>query len=124
MLSNPAFATDKAGWDFILVGTDYDAVVANRFTNGGRALGQVLTPEPRSGRPQVRIHVRRWRDIIDENRRRLNFMTSNLERDPTPGEASGGLWPLNRLHEDPFIGKGVRHGRWRPVSGGGVPGNS
>jgi len=36
VLSNPAFATDKAGWDFILVGTDYDAADDRKcgFTSG------------------------------------------------------------------------------------------
>ncbi|PZS17608.1 MAG: histidine kinase [Pseudonocardiales bacterium] len=83
VLKNAAFATDKATWDFILVGTDYDELVENRFIEGGRSQGQVLAPPPKSGRPTVRVFVRRWRDILDENRGRLRFMTSNLEHDPS-----------------------------------------
>lgn len=40
VLKNAAFATDKAEWDFILVGTDDDDVVENRFTEGSRIAGR------------------------------------------------------------------------------------
>jgi hypothetical protein len=92
VLSNPAFATEKAEWDFILVGTDYDDIVENRFIeHTPRALGKVLDPSPRAGRPRVRAYVRRWRDMLDENRRRLAFMTTNLEHDPTLEEGLGHI---------------------------------
>jgi hypothetical protein len=83
VLKNPAFASEKASWDFILVGTDYDDLVENRFLDEGRTQGQILAPPPKSGKPTVRVFVRRWRDILDENRGRLRFMTSNLEHDPS-----------------------------------------
>jgi hypothetical protein len=91
VLENKAFATDKVDWDFILTGTDYDSSVENRFTEETQALGQVLAPPAKSGRPCVRVYVRRWRDILDENRRRLAFMTSNLEHDPTLQEGLGHI---------------------------------
>jgi hypothetical protein len=91
VLSNAAFATDKAEWDFILVGTDYDDVVENRFTEDTRTLGQYLDPPRRTGRPRVRAFVRRWRDVLDENRRRLAFMTDNLEHDPTLEDGLGHI---------------------------------
>lgn len=83
ILEKSVFATEKASWDIILVGTDYDSVVENRFLAGARAQGLVLSPEPKPGRPTVRVFVRRWRDILDENRTRLRLMTSNLEHDPS-----------------------------------------
>lgn len=83
ILANPAFATDKATWDFLLIGTAYDDVLENRFIEGARQLGQVFGPPRKTGRPAVRIFVRRWRDVLDENRSRLRFMTSNLEHDPS-----------------------------------------
>jgi hypothetical protein len=83
ILEKPVFATDKASWDLILVGTDYDSVVENRFTEGARSQGLVLSPQAKPGKPMVRVFVRRWRDILDENRTRLRFMTSNLEHDPS-----------------------------------------
>jgi hypothetical protein len=83
ILEQPVFATDKATWDIVLVGTDYDSVVANRFMGGARSQGLVFNPEARPGRPAVRVFVRRWRDILDENRLRLRLMTDNLEHDPS-----------------------------------------
>lgn len=62
---------------------DYDSVVENRFAEGTPSQGLVLSPQAKSGKPAVRVFVRRWRDIIDENRTRLRFMTSNLEHDPS-----------------------------------------
>ena len=83
ILEKPVFATDKASWDLILVGTDYDSRVENRFAEGARSQGLVLSPQAKPGKPMVRVFVRRWRDILDENRTRLRFMTSNLEHDPS-----------------------------------------
>ena len=97
VLENKAFATNKADWDFVLVGTDYDGVVENRFTEDTKSLGQVLAPPEKTGRPRVRVYVRRWRDILDENRRRLAFMTSSLEHDPTIEE---GLAHIREQYAD------------------------
>lgn len=77
------FATDRAMWDLILVGTDYDSVVEDRFIAGSRSEGLVLAPEPKPGRPRVRVFVRRWREILDENRARLRLITDSLEHDPS-----------------------------------------
>lgn len=83
VLEKSAFATDKATWDIILVGTDFDSVVENRFIPGHRSEGLVLGPDAKPGRPRVRVFVRRWRDILDENRARLRLVTANLEHDPS-----------------------------------------
>lgn len=84
--TNAAFATDKASWDFILLSTDYDELVDDRIQAEHRDTGQFLAPAPKSGRPQVRAFVRRWRDVIDENKRRLDFVTAALEHDPSIAE--------------------------------------
>lgn len=83
VLSTAAFASDKATWDFILVTTDYDDVVRRRIIGEDRELGLYLTPEKESGRPLVRAYVRRWRDLLDENQRRLEFVTTALKHDPS-----------------------------------------
>lgn len=85
ILSNSAFATGKSSWDLILVGTDYDQVVENRITPEGHSSGsgEFLAPPPTGGRPTVRAFVRRWRDIIDENRSRLTMLTNSLEHNPS-----------------------------------------
>lgn len=65
------------------MGIDYDDVVENRFVQGARSQGLVLSPTAKPGKPTVRVFVRRWRDILDEHHTRLRFMTSNLEHDPS-----------------------------------------
>lgn len=78
-----AFATDKASWDLILVATDYDDLADDRILEGHQDTGRFLAPGSRPGRPQVSAYLRRWRDIIDENKRRLDFVTAALEHDPS-----------------------------------------
>jgi hypothetical protein len=97
IIENSVFATDKATWDIILVGTDYDSVVENRFIAGSRSEGLVLAPEPKPGRPRVRVMVRRWREILDENRARLRLITDNLEHDPS---LEDGLSHIRRRYAD------------------------
>ncbi|MGW8433272.1 ATP-binding protein [Curtobacterium citreum] len=86
VVSTPAFASERARWDFILAVTDYDEVIENSFRSDDREVGLVLEPEQKPGRPAVRAYVRRWSDIIAENKRRLDFVTSSLEFDPSLAE--------------------------------------
>jgi hypothetical protein len=83
VLKTSAFASDRAVWDFILVVTDFDDVIENSFKGEDREVGLILEPDKKPGRPTVRAYVRRWRDIIDENKRRLEFATRSLEFDPS-----------------------------------------
>jgi len=92
VIGNPAFATDRAEWDFVLVCTDYDEVVENRIGSGS-GLGGFLAPQQKPGRPLVRAFVRRWRDVLDENARRLDFVSTALEHDPSIAEG------LNHVRE-------------------------
>jgi hypothetical protein len=82
---NRAFASGSSAWDVILVVTDYDTVVRNRLENN-RDDGRVKEIQAELDKPRVTYFVRRWRDIIDENRRRLDFVTSVLEHDPSLSE--------------------------------------
>jgi hypothetical protein len=86
VVSTSAFASERAIWAFILVVTDYDEVIENSFKSENREIGLVLEPERKPGRPAVRAYVRRWSDIIAENKRRLDFVTSSLEFDPSLAE--------------------------------------
>lgn len=97
VLSNPAFTGDKTTWDFILVITDYDDVVRRRIIGEDREIGLYLAPEKEPNRPLVRAYVRRWRDVINENKRRLDFMTSALEHDPSITE---GLEYVRQQYRD------------------------
>lgn len=86
VVDNAAFASDRSVWEFILVVTDYDGVMDNSIIGSDRELGLVFEPVKKPGRPTVRAYVRRWRDIIDENKRRLEFVTNSLEFDPSLAE--------------------------------------
>jgi hypothetical protein len=81
--ANAAFASDKSTWEFILVVTDFDDVVNNSIKGENREIGLLFEPEKKPGHPLIRAYVRRWRDIIDENKRRLEFVSSALEHDPS-----------------------------------------
>lgn len=83
ILSTAAFTGDRTTWDVILVVTDYDDLVRRRITGEDQELGLFFDPKKEQGRPLVRAYVRRWRDVIDENKRRLEFMTTALEHDPS-----------------------------------------
>lgn len=95
--ANAAFASDRAIYDFILVVTDFDDVVNNSIKSENRELGLLFEAEKKAGHPLVRTYVRRWRDIIDENKRRLEFVTSALEHDPSLPE---GLAFLREQYSD------------------------
>lgn len=97
ILSTPAFTGDRTTWDIILVVTDYDDLVRRRITGEDVEVGLFFDPQKEQGRPLVRAYVRRWRDVIDENKRRLEFMTSALEHDPSITE---GLQHVRDVYSD------------------------
>ena len=81
--TNSAFATQSATWDIVLLVTDIDEVVSNRFLDPNTGLIQDIN---HPGKPRVRSFVRRWADVIEENRHRLTFYSEALEHDPTAHE--------------------------------------
>ena len=89
IFSGPQFSSSTAHWDLILVGTALDDVAENRIFKEDFELGKFWEPSPKAGRPRVTAYVRRWRDLIDENRRRLDFVTRTLEHDPSISEGLG-----------------------------------
>ena len=97
ILSTAAFTGDRTSWDLILVVTDYDDLVRRRIKGDDFELGLFFEPQKEQGRPLVRAYVRRWRDVIDENKRRLEFMTNALEHDPSITE---GLQYVRSEYED------------------------
>jgi len=97
ILSTAAFTGDRTSWDLILVVTDYDDLVRRRIKGDDFEIGLFFEPQKEQGRPLVRAYVRRWRDVIDENKRRLEFMTNALEHDPSITE---GLQYVRSEYED------------------------
>ena len=84
IVKNPQFRSAAAQWDIILVGTHLHDIARNRIHEQAFELGRFWTPaKPAADAPRVTCYVRRWRDIIDENRRRLDFLTSVMRHDPS-----------------------------------------
>jgi hypothetical protein len=86
ILNDPQFSSSTAHWDLILVATSIDDVVRNRIQDEDFELGRFWGPRHKPGQPRVTAYVRSWRDIIDENKRRLDFVASVLQHDPTIAE--------------------------------------
>lgn len=81
------FASGDSEWDVLLVGNAYDKRVLGDVQSGRRPdLGLVYAPDREIGHPTVRVFVRSWRTIIDQNRQRLDFVSRNLNLDPSLGE--------------------------------------
>jgi hypothetical protein len=95
--NDPQFSSSTAQWDLILVTGSLDKPAKSRIQNADFELGKFWSPEPEQGQPKVTAYVRRWRDIIDENRRRLDYLTSTLQHDPSLSE---GLGYIRAKHAD------------------------
>ncbi|MFG1820399.1 hypothetical protein ACGFIF_42035 [Kribbella sp. NPDC049174] len=108
LVDNPQFHSDSAEWDLILVCTEMQPIARHRIHSDGLATGKFWAQAERpAGTPKVTAHVRRWRDLIDENRRRLEFFTSALTLDSSLGEGMAyvreryaELLPPQMLEED------------------------
>lgn len=68
-----------------------------RTQGGDFETGKFWAPSTEGGEPKVTAYVRRWRDIIDENRRRIDYLTSIIQHDPS---ISDGLSYLRDKHAD------------------------
>ncbi len=118
ILSGPQFSSSTAHWDLILVATSLDDVAQNRLQADDFEIGRFWGPAPKPAQPRVTAYVRRWRDIIDENKRRLDFVTSALEHDPTIFE---GLDYVRQKYADLLPSSVVGHAAGLASSADGRP---
>nr|WP_095971827.1 ATP-binding protein [Rhodococcus erythropolis] len=83
IVDDPRFHGNGTTWDIILVGTEIEPAAQRRVHEGHLPTGRVhhVDPSP-AGAPEVNIFVRKWRDVIDENRRRLAYLTHVMHLDP------------------------------------------
>ena len=91
---NQAFHVGQSEWDIVLVVSSIgrDSVREIKDKNTG-LFKEYIEP----GEPHVRMFVRTWASIIDENRRRLDFMNASLSINPDSDE---GLIYLRDLYPD------------------------
>ena len=95
ILDNPAFATARSEWDFILVGTNRKDVARRRIKDGPD--DGMFWEHSEQGKPRVRAFVRTWSDIIAENNQRLDFLSRGLQLDPS---VQDGLRHLQTTYAD------------------------
>jgi hypothetical protein len=74
--SDERFKSPDVTWDFWLLGDDMDKAVEAAAHQPERPLGLYLQGA------NYRIWVRRWAEVIEENRQRLHFYRSHLEYEP------------------------------------------
>ncbi len=89
--TNPQFGGSTAQWDIILVGARLDDVAKNRIRTNGQDVGRFWAPEPKPGAPRLTAYVRQRRDVIDENKRRLDYLIAALEHDPSTDESLASI---------------------------------
>jgi hypothetical protein len=89
VLTDPSFAGDgDVVWDFVLVGSRVERAVGNRVRGYAEPEGLVLGPlrSGRHGGPTVRVFVRSWRAVLEENRSRLRYYRTVMDHDPSADE--------------------------------------
>ena len=68
-----AFQTPDVTWDFWLVGDQYDSYIDEVVHQDNLPVGVALQKRPYT------VRVRRWAEIIEENRQRLHFYQEHLQ---------------------------------------------
>jgi hypothetical protein len=67
------FKDPAVTWEFWLVGNDIDSVAEEMATQENMPIGVVMQ------RPTYTIRVRRWSEVLEENRQRLHFYRQHLD---------------------------------------------
>jgi hypothetical protein len=70
---DPAFKAPNVTWDFWLVGDDYDGYIEEMVHQDTRPIGVASQKHPYT------VRVRRWAEILEENRQRLHFYRERLD---------------------------------------------
>jgi hypothetical protein len=72
--SDERFRAVKATWDFWLLANDYDSFVAVKAAQPNRPDGLIIEFKD----PHIRIWVKTWAQVLEENRSRLRFIERSL----------------------------------------------
>lgn len=90
LFEDARFHSGSSSWDLILVGGKISNSVRRDILDP--ATGMFWRYEgDTSHEPKVAAFVRSWRDVIDENLRRLSFFTAAMEQDPSLSESIAAL---------------------------------
>lgn len=72
ILTQPDFVNTSTTWNFFLVGSEYDDVIKERITQDDRPQGLM------TDKPNYKVWVKSWAEIIRECEGRLKFVQDNL----------------------------------------------
>lgn len=72
ILSQPDFVNTSTTWNFFLVGSEYDEVIKERITQDDRPQGLM------TDKPNYKVWVKSWAEIIRDCDSRLRFVQDNL----------------------------------------------
>ena len=72
ILSQPDFVNTSTTWNFFLVGSEYDEVIKERITQDDRPQGLM------TDKPNYKVWVKSWAEIIRDCESRLKFVQDNL----------------------------------------------
>jgi hypothetical protein len=89
------FRDVTARWDFWLLTNEYDEFAAAEARQTGRPRNLIWDKDD----PPMRVWLKTWSQLIDENRARLRFMQKELDYDPVQEDA---LERLKLRHADLF----------------------
>ncbi|MDE0924673.1 MAG: hypothetical protein OSA96_16980, partial [Aurantimonas coralicida] len=82
ILGQPDFLGTSTFWNFYLVSGEYDDNVKERITQKDRAFGLFLD------KPNHRVWVKSWADLILDAENRLDFIQTKLQIEVTAEEIS------------------------------------
>lgn len=92
--ANAAFHVGQSEWDIVLVVSSFGRGVTREIEDKNTGMFHQYC-EP--GEPHVRMFIRSWASVLDENRRRLDFMNKSLSINPDGVE---GISYLKDLYPD------------------------
>ena len=72
ILAQPDFVNTSTTWNFYLITSEYDDVVKQRITQDNRPLGLMID------KPNYKVWVKSWAEIIRDCENRLKFVQDNL----------------------------------------------
>jgi len=84
IVKDERFNSPQVTWDFWLIGDDMDSIVEELSHKPGQPHG-LYSPGQ-----NYNIWVRRWAEILEENRQRLHFYREHLDHEPPPDEGLEG----------------------------------
>ncbi len=90
ILGQPDFINTSTNWNFYLVGSEYDEIVKQRINQENRPHGLMID------KPNCKVWVKSWAEIIRDCETRLNFIQEKLQIEVSTEEIQSRIAELKR----------------------------